>query len=324
MRCSFSLFVFLLSLFTSAQSYPPAAGQPGSTAMFKDSSAFISWANTCRITRGYQDISNPTLGWASVGDSTMALGKAQVNGVVSLGDGGWAICGFQYPIQNGPGADFAVFENGFGDYFLELATVEVSSDGINFFPFPSHSLTDTLVQKGSFDSLKPIHLNNLAGKYRSGFGTPFDLAELQGISGLDLNAIGFVKIRDVVGCIQNTYASRDTQGNKINDPWPTPFASGGFDLDAVGVIHQNMSGLAEGETREKYCSCPVLLRNEGKLLLQNGRNILKAELMDNMARCVTLEPCEAGFQLPRLSPGLYYLRLFENFRHHCCKVLIEE
>jgi hypothetical protein len=25
----------------------------------------------------------------------------------------------------------------------------------------------------------------------------------------------------------------------INDPWPTPFASSGFDLDAVGVINQS-------------------------------------------------------------------------------------
>jgi hypothetical protein len=37
---------------------------------------------------------------------------------------------------------------------------------------------------------------------------------------------------------ENNYASCDSQGHQINDPWPTPFPTGGFDLDAVGVIHQ--------------------------------------------------------------------------------------
>ena len=27
------------------------------------------------------------------------------------------------------------------------------------------------------------------------------------------------------------------KGNIINDPWPTPFNTCGFDLDAVGVMH---------------------------------------------------------------------------------------
>ncbi len=52
---------------------------------------------------------------------------------------------------------------------------------------------------------------------------------------------------DVVGCIQNQYCTRDVNGNKINDPWPTEFGSGGFDLDAVGVIHQKAVGVDELE-----------------------------------------------------------------------------
>ncbi|MCD4697291.1 MAG: T9SS type A sorting domain-containing protein, partial [Bacteroidales bacterium] len=39
------------------------------------------------------------------------------------------------------------------------------------------------------------------------------------------------------GCIQDEFATHDSQGHKVNDPWPTLFPSGGFDLDAVGVIH---------------------------------------------------------------------------------------
>jgi hypothetical protein len=48
-----------------------------------------------------------------------------------------------------------------------------------------------------------------------------------------------VRIVDVVGSIDPAYARYDSQGNAINDLFPTPFNSGGFDLDAVGVIHQN-------------------------------------------------------------------------------------
>lgn len=60
--------------------------------------------------------------------------------------------------------------------------------------------------------------------------------ELDGISQLlDVNAITQVRLIDVVGSINPAYGSTDALGNLINDPWSTPFATGGFDLDAVGV-----------------------------------------------------------------------------------------
>ena len=36
---------------------------------------------------------------------------------------------------------------------------------------------------------------------------------------------------------ENNFSSCDFNGHQINDPWPTPFNTGGFDLDAVGVIN---------------------------------------------------------------------------------------
>src|SRR5690606_11071165 len=93
--------------------FPPAAGQPGSTAIAHDSPQFIGWATGCEIVRGYQDISNPSLGYATVGDASSAIGIAGSEGVVSLGDGGYAIRTFAEPIQNNEGWDFAVFENSF-------------------------------------------------------------------------------------------------------------------------------------------------------------------------------------------------------------------
>ncbi len=233
---------FIISFFSQynfAQTYPPPAGQIGSNAIHKDSSVFLNWASTCFVNRGLQDLSNSILGYASSGDSLMALGKAQVNGAVSLGDGGYAICTFPFLIADGPGFDFAVFENSFDDSFLELAFVEVSSDGINFYRFSSHSKTDTINQTSTFGLTDATKLNNLAGKYRSGFGTPFDLNELSNKPGLNIQAITHIKIKDVVGSLQKPYATFDSYNNKINDPWPTPFPSSGFDLDAIGVIHES-------------------------------------------------------------------------------------
>jgi hypothetical protein len=163
-------------------------------------------------------------------------------GVLSLGDAGSIILGFAQPITNGAGYDFAVFENGFTSgslAYLELAFVEVSSNGADFFRFNATSLTPTATQIGSFGLLDATNLNNLAGKYVGSFGTPFDLGELAGTSPLlGVNNVQFVRLIDVVGTINPLYATLDGQGNIVNDPWPTAFGSSGFDLDAVGVLNQ--------------------------------------------------------------------------------------
>jgi hypothetical protein len=247
--------VFLMPLIAVAQFAPPA-GQLGSTAFPADSSVFVGWATGCTVNRGFQDISNPTLGTTTVGDSSMALGKAGINGVVSLGDGGSATVTFERPITNGPGWDFAVFENSFSDTFLELAFVEVSSDGENYFRFPAISNTQDTLQIDGFGIIDATKINNFAGKYRAGFGTPFDLEELSNITQLNINAITHVKIIDVVGCIQAEYASYDINGKKINDPWPTPFSSGGFDLDGVGVIHQSPQSIADADISDQILIYP--------------------------------------------------------------------
>lgn len=250
-----TLKYIILLFFISTQlfgQFPGAAGTLGSTAMHKDSSAFVAWANNCTVLRGYQDISNPTLGYTDVGDNTSATNNAGEHGVVSLGDGGIAILTFQNPISNGVGFDFAVFENAFDDYFLELAFVEVSSDGINFFRFPATSTTQTNTQIGPWDYVgDPTKINNLAGKYKALYGTPFDLQELDGINGLNINAVTHVKIIDVVGSINPLYATYDKNNNTINDPFPTGFPNGGFDLDAVGVINQLPTSINE---KEKFVS----------------------------------------------------------------------
>ena len=68
---------------------------------------------------------------------SLLVGAAQgdVVDVVSLGDGGEAVLYFNPPIKNGSGADFAIFENGFQDHYMEFGFVEVSSNGLDFFDF---------------------------------------------------------------------------------------------------------------------------------------------------------------------------------------------
>jgi hypothetical protein len=196
------------------------------------------------------NIADPSLGHTSTGSDTDAIG-APDRSIVSLGDSGVATLTFAGTIYNGPGADFAVFENGFAnpadptESFMELAFVEVSSDGINFSRFPANSNTQINTQTpvaGVY--LDATKVNNLAGKYTAMFGTPFDLQELAGISGLNINNITHVRLVDVVGDI-GPHASLDQTGRPINDPYPTPIYPGGFDLDAVGAIHLTLpSGIA--------------------------------------------------------------------------------
>jgi hypothetical protein len=225
------IFFLLLAVAVSAAAgpYPPAAQQEGSHAVSMDDPALVSWA------QDYADYfpgENIDSTWQTPEN---ALGQAQGSSfdVVSLGEGGEITLIFDPPIQNGEGWDFAVFENSFEDIFLELGYVEVSSDGESFIRFDSVSLTAGPVP--GFGNLDPTDIDGLAGKYRQGYGTPFDLEALFEnplvLAGdVDLNAITYVRIIDVIGdgtCF-------DASGAVIYDPYPTQ-GSAGFDLDAVGV-----------------------------------------------------------------------------------------
>ena len=260
----FLVFLFVIPIQVYPQ-FPPPAGQPGSNAIYKDSSILIGWANSCSVFRGFINIADTNIVYegsnrASYGNEFMTADTAD-NFVLSLGDKGYATLGFENPITNGPGFDFAVFENGFGDEFLELAFVEVSSDGSHFVRFPAISLTQDSLQTGTFGTIDATKINNLAGKYRFFYGTPFDLEDLKDSVGIDLKHISNIRLVDVGGCIDNKNATYDSQGHKINDPWPTPFNTGGFDLDAIGVIHFASQGGDELLRNLNIQVFPIPVRN---------------------------------------------------------------
>ena len=208
--------------------YAPAAGQLGSTAIANDDAAIVSWATGYE---NYQPGSNVDLAFQV---PYKAIGQAEgtTSDAVTLGRHGQITLSFASPIRDGFGSDFAVFENSFSDTFLELAYVEVSSDGTNFFRFENDSLTSAPV--GAFGEVDPTNVHNLAGKYRRGQGTPFDLEDLRDVSPLlNTAAVTHVRVIDVVG----DGSALDTSGDVIYDPSPT-LGSAGFDLDGVGVLNE--------------------------------------------------------------------------------------
>jgi len=199
-------------------------------------------------------------------------------------------------ISNKKGYDFAIFENGFvansagsdeiavGQSFVELAYVEVSTNGVDFVRFPSVSLTPAPTGirpteeypcgEYPFLTLGVSNLFNLAGKHTNTpvncSGTPFDLNDLVNdpLVGdkVFLDDIRYIRIIDIPGhgyyydqAYSASFLDPFTRplynifgiDNPIYDGWPTD-ETGGFDLDAVGVLEEqeysadiNLDGLVD-------------------------------------------------------------------------------
>jgi hypothetical protein len=215
--------------------YGPPAIDPASDAI-PAAAAGLNWAS---VVHEYSPADGVFEEWA---DPTLALGPATGDSfdVVSLGEGGHLTLGFDAAIQDGEGWDIVVFENGFSSTFLELAWVEVSSDGNRFARFDGASLTAQSVD--AFGGIEPRGLGGLAGKFQRGFGTPFDLATLRQhplvqSGALELDRVTHVRVVDSSGDGNAT----DAFGRIVWDPYPT-IESAGFDVEAVGAFF-----LSEGD-----------------------------------------------------------------------------
>ncbi len=249
-------FLVVLTWYADAFSQPfaPPAGQEGSTAIHMDDPAFVGWAVD------YTEYETGKRLDPAFQTPEKALGKADGTSfdVVSMGEGGRITMIFEPSIQNGEGWDFAVFANPYDDYFLELAFVEVSTDGDVFVRFDAVSYTPDPV--ASFGRVDATLVNGFAGKYRQGYGVPFDLSDLSGkpeVTGgsVDIDDIRYVRIVDITGDGRET----DIKDEKIYDPYPTT-GSAGFDLDAIGV--SNGAPYPDGAILEE--SWPDPPETEGK------------------------------------------------------------
>ncbi|MBO6058506.1 MAG: T9SS type A sorting domain-containing protein [Bacteroidales bacterium] len=299
--------------------FAPAQDKPGTTAMHADSSAFVAWATGCVVEPGPMNITNPSAGLAGQGwPAENVIGVPQgTYGVTCLGDGGRATVTFASPICNRPGPDFAVFENGFANaqntdmWFLELGFVEVSSDGENFFRFPAISMVQTETQVGGMGCIDPAQIHNLASKYGAMYGTPFDLDEVPDDPLLDKNNITHVRIIDVIGNIDPEYCTYDSQGHPVNDPWPTPFASCGMDLDAVGVIHDVAHTPGLGIADNEMESISVYPNPAHDIIRIETRSIASVQSVDlyNVTGQKVLSSNEKEINVSGLEPGVYFVRV---------------
>jgi hypothetical protein len=213
-----------------------------------------------------------------------------------------------------------IFENGIpviGNdtlFFLELGFVEVSSDGLNYVRFPSRSRTDTTVQLGNGDGMDPRNIHNLAGNFLYGYGTPFDLDDVQDSAGLNMDSIVWVRVRDVTGFMDTVTASRDATGWPVNDPWPTEFPTGGFDLDAVGAIYQlPPNGIAESGPGAVPLLYPMPVPRGGIVHI-NWHNNATWELRDltdvrGKSHKSKVDMNGNRLYFGELAPGIYYLNL---------------
>lgn len=165
---------------------------------------------------GQEDFPLPVLGPPEGTGSS----QGATSGIVSLGNGGWLILGFEdNAIVDAPGPDFIVFENAFyaagseDHVFAELASVAVSDDGTHWHEFPCSASEPPYGQcAGWHPVLANAEENDIDPRDPAvAGGDAFDLADLC------LTRARYVRITD----------RADLAGS----------LDGVFDLDAVSIVH---------------------------------------------------------------------------------------
>lgn len=171
-------------------------------------------AETCQVACQSRDVSHADVVVEAPGDTGVGIGDASnaVNGVRGCGGfcGSMDVFSLGYEaevdnfvvlrwsgrrVQNGPGVDFAIFENGFirgagPDNFMDHLVVYVSRDGVTWIPFP-HDYTAADETTFSWDSthwqgfagVQPVLLHEEENPV-----DPFD-PDLAGGDGFDLDSL---------------------------------------------------------------------------------------------------------------------------------------
>lgn len=154
----------------------------------------------------------------------IVLGAPQAGmDVASLGCGGTIVLFFDgRGIVDGPGEDLIVFENPFAVTFPEPGEVSVSADGQTWSTFPCDPTTLEGCAGVSITLATPDSGIDPTDPEQAG-GDAFDLEDL------GLEQVHWVRIEDVSADYWST----------MDMDWcdPGQGGSGGFDLDAVAVVH---------------------------------------------------------------------------------------
>ena len=102
--------------------------------------------------------------------------------------------------------------------------------------------------------------------------------------------------------------SYDAFGHIVNDPWPTPFNSCGFDLTGVGVIHQKTVGIEDHDVTH----ITVYPNPCNDRIYVNLDEVQRVELYNMNGRLLEIiQPDDTHFMLDmqQYPAGLYLLRV---------------
>ena len=157
----------------------------------------------------------------------------------------------------------------------------------------------------------------MAGKYRANYGTPFDLEDISDVDGLDVSAISYIKLIDVIGSINDNYCSFDHLGNKINDPLPTAYTQSGFDLDALGVIHELPLRVHNINIQNNPIKAMVVKQNNIELSLEVKKpNLWTFNILNINGQLILKETCFINqenklksISISNLNSGLYLINI---------------
>jgi hypothetical protein len=123
---------------------------------------------------------------------------------------------------------------------------------------------------------------------------------------IDKNNITYIRLVDVVGNIDPEYGSTDSNGNIVNDAWPTPFATCGFDLDAVGVINvaQDIDSFSPNNFKVYPNPCKDLLVIDSEVFAE-------FQILDSYGKIIKSEQIfgNTTINLNGLKNGIYFLRV---------------
>ena len=104
----------------------------------------------------------------------------------------------------------------------------------------------------------------------------------------------------MVFCIQDAYTRYDSQHHKINDPWPTPFSTCGFDLDAVGLVHNAPIGIDDNQHIPQVSILPNPCSHQARFFY---------EIVDQMGQVVLQSSfsVSTSVDIDNLPSGIYFV-----------------
>ena len=210
-------FLLALALAACGTAPPPPASPDGGTV-----ATGHRWDAHRFATRVISFSPGPNAGFGQsklpgvvLGPPRGAGGEAGSLDVVSLGDKGSIVLGFDDDIVDGPGVDLIVFENAFPGN-VETGVVSASEDGTTFHSWPC-AADDA---DGGYPGCAGVH-PVFANTDTNGID-PTDPA-VAGGDAFDLAAVGLARAKFI----------------RIEDSGANQYAgiTGGFDLDAVAIVH---------------------------------------------------------------------------------------